>query len=72
MTSTALAAAQRAEARLATILPKLVDARRELARLQAQEATLLAEARDIAEDWAAGSDPGPVTAWPGVTRRGPP
>ena len=35
---------------------KLVATRREMARLQAEEASLLAEARRIADDWAADED----------------
>ena len=57
MTSTGRIASQRAEARVAAILPELVETRREIARLQAVEASLLAHAGSIAADWAAESDP---------------
>ena len=58
MSSPALAASKRADARLAKLIPKLVETRREMARLQAEEARLLAEARRIADDWAAEEEPG--------------
>ena len=58
MSSPALAASKRADARLAQLIPKLVQTRREMARLHAEEARLLAEARRIADDWAADEDPG--------------
>lgn len=50
--STSAIAAQRADARMEALLPRLLRARREMARLQAEEATLLAEANGIAADWA--------------------
>ena len=58
MSSPALAASKRADARLAQLIPKLVETRREMARLHAEEARLLAEARRIADEWAAEEDPG--------------
>jgi hypothetical protein len=56
MSSPAPAASRRADARLAGLIPKLVVIRREMARLQAEEASLLAEARRIADDWSAAED----------------
>lgn len=57
MSNPALAASKQADARLAQLLPKLVQTRREMAQLHAEEARLLAEARRIADDWAAAEDP---------------
>ena len=57
MNNLAVAASKRADARLAAVIPKLVAIRREVARLQAEEASLLAEARRIADDWADDQDP---------------
>ncbi|MCR2761974.1 HNH endonuclease [Microbacterium sp. zg.B48] len=62
MNSPAIAAKERADARLATLLPQLADARREMARLQAVEAQLLADAQRIAADWAAEEDPAATSA----------
>lgn len=58
----ALRAAFRAEARLARLLPQLERNRRETARLQAEQAELLAMARNIADDWAAEEDPAATSA----------
>ncbi len=58
----AIAAALRAEERMAQLLPALERTRRERARLDAQEAALLAEARRIADDWAAQEDPAATSA----------
>jgi len=62
MSSSALAASKRADARLAQLIPKLVQTRREMARLHAEEAHLLAEARRIADEWAAEADPAAKSA----------
>ena len=62
MSSPALAASKRADARLANLIPKLVETRREMARLHAAEARLLAEARRIADEWAAEADPAAKSA----------
>ena len=51
MTDTALDARLRADARVDALLPRLVEVRAQKARLEAEEARLLAEARGIAEDW---------------------
>ena len=58
MSNLAVAASKRADARLAQLIPKLVATRRAMARLQAEEANLLAEARQVADEWAAAEDPG--------------
>ena len=47
-----IAAASWANRRMDVLVPQLVDVRREVARLQAEEARLLAQARRIATDWA--------------------
>ncbi len=57
MSTPAIAAKIRADARMQALIPQLIDARREMARLQAAEAELLAHARRIAEEWAHEEDP---------------
>ncbi|MCH6230930.1 HNH endonuclease [Microbacterium sp. CFH 31415] len=51
MSIASVAAAERAAARMAHLVPRLVETRREMSRLQAEEAELLAQARSIADDW---------------------
>ena len=51
-TDTRIAAASWATRRMEVLVPQLVDVRRKMARLQAEEAQLLAQARRIATDWA--------------------
>lgn len=58
MSTASVAAAQRASARMARLLPKLVETRRAMSRLHAEEAELLAEARAIAEEWATDAELG--------------
>lgn len=48
---------ERAAARLDALVPQLVEVRRRLARLQAEEARLLAETSEIAEEWRHASPP---------------
>ncbi|MFB9646452.1 HNH endonuclease signature motif containing protein [Microbacterium terregens] len=62
MSSRAIAARERADARLAVLLPELVRVRREVARLAAAEVELLAEAQLVAADWAAEEDPDATSA----------
>jgi hypothetical protein len=58
MSSPSVAAAERAATRMAQVLPRLIESRREIARLQAEEAELLAEAQAIAEEWATDAELG--------------
>uniref|UniRef100_UPI000CD9CD7C DUF222 domain-containing protein n=1 Tax=Microbacterium sp. CJ77 TaxID=2079201 RepID=UPI000CD9CD7C len=51
MTNTALNARLRADERMNVLLPRLVEVRAAKARLDAEEARLLAEAQTIADDW---------------------
>jgi len=53
MTENERRARARADARLASALPLLARVRAERARLDAEETRLLADARDIADEWAA-------------------
>ncbi|GAA2009129.1 HNH endonuclease signature motif containing protein [Microbacterium ulmi] len=62
MSRNTIAAAERADARMEELLPKLIGTRREMARLQAEEARLLAEARRIADDWADDEEPASTTS----------
>ncbi|WP_100810573.1 hypothetical protein [Microbacterium sp. BR1] len=51
MTETALIARLRADERMNALLPKLIEVRAAKARLDAEEARLLAESDTIASDW---------------------
>ncbi|HYJ49362.1 MAG TPA: DUF222 domain-containing protein [Microbacterium sp.] len=62
MTTPAIAAKQRADARMDELLPRLERTRREMARLEAEQAGLLAEAHRIAVDWADEEDPTATSA----------
>ena len=60
MTETALIARLRADERMNALLPKLVEVRAAKARLDAEEARLLAEADTIASDWTEEAEYGSV------------
>ena len=60
MTESALNARLRADARMNVVLPKLIEIRAAKARLDAEEARMLAEAQMIAADWTEEADNGRV------------
>ena len=60
MTETAVIARLRADERMNVVLPKLVEVRAAKARLDAEEARLLAEAQAIAADWTEEAEYGSV------------
>ncbi|MDN3496465.1 DUF222 domain-containing protein [Planococcus sp. APC 4015] len=58
MSTPSVTAAERASTRMAQLLPRLVETRRTISRLQTEEAELLAAAQAIAEEWATDAELG--------------